>query len=452
MSQPSDQSASANPTSNPIFDSMPEIPTFEPAPVPKPVVTDTMPPIPVTAPVATPAPVKAADMPVMAQKPQPVAPKPTTSGMPQSLNTPNPATSAAPVSPSSPTAPVMPAKPAAPAMSVRLATPATPAAPTAPVIPAAPTTSVQTTPNRPAPFGQLPPTQPTQPAQPTQPNQLTQQTQPNQPTQPAQPAAGQSSVASSMQQLLDEPTNPFAEAAAKNNEVRNVSFSTPNATIATNNSAAKDKKKLLLVGGGVVLVVVLAIIVIAMSFGGNNQPTPSGSSSNTPTTPTTKAGTYVCSRDYLDSEIHSYGDTVQAVSQTIEVEFSEKGFKNIESKTTITYEDSTVVKDGYAAQKEQHITNYQALGFTSDPLISSYKRDGAKLIVTRAADVASLNSKGLSLFDLTTSKTPSTLSTDDVLDLIEENKFSCKEKTAATETDTTETTTDSTETTTESAE
>ncbi len=436
MSQPIDPITNPAAASNPTLDSMPEIPTFEPAPVPKPVVTDTMPPIPVTAPTTAPAPVKSADMPVMTQRPQPAVPRPTTSGMPQSLNTPNPAVSATPASPA--VAPVAAARPVAPAAPAQPTVPANPTAPiNAPVnTPVRPVTAAPTQPNQFSTTPSVPSVPPVQPVVQSNPNpNQFNQAQPTPNTQPIQPTPAQSPVADSMQRLLDEQSsNPFAEAAAKNNEIRNVSFSAPNATIAPSNSVIKDKKKLLLVGGVIVLVVVLAIMLIAMSLGGNgNQPNQGGSSSNTPVTPTTKAGNYICSRDYLDSEIHSYGDTVQSVSRTVELEFSDKGFKNIESKTTITYDDATVVKDGYAAQKEQHAAAYEALGFTNDPLVSSYKRDGTKLIVTRSADVSSLNTKSLSLFGITAQQTPSTLTSDDVLDLFESDKFSCKEKTDAEE-------------------
>lgn len=449
---------------SPIADSMPPIPTFEPAPVPKPVVTDTMPPIPVTAPNQPTIPVSSTRMPIMSQRPQPApTPQPTAAVVPQNLNRSNPATNATPVAPVTPatpsisSAPTTPPAPIAPAAPNNLAapsvspTPTTPAAPTtlsAPAVhtaPEGPSIPVNLNASNPsAPF-QSPrlANQPVPAAQPNLANQPTPAIQPNQAAQPnivAQPRPFAQPTPADRPSPLNEPTNPFAEAAAKNNAIRNVSFSAPNATIPKQNSFFQDKKRLIIIGCGAAFVLIMAIILIAMSMGGSKSPAPAQNqgSSNSSNQTTSKAGNYVCSRDYLDSEIHSYGDSVKEVKEDVSLAFSKNGFKDIESKTTITYIDSTVVKAGYASQKEQHATNYQALGFTADPLTSTYKLAGSSLVVTRSAAAADLDSKSLKLFGISSEKAPSKLTVDDVLDLFEANKFSCQEKKTESSTPTTE--------------
>ena len=218
------------------------------------------------------------------------------------------------------------------------------------------------------------------------------------------------------------PDNPFAEAALKNQAVRSVSFNTPeeNAAKAAKGSAGINKKFIIFaVAALVVIIAIVAILLMTSSTGKKSTPTPANN------TPTSKAGTYACERDYLESEFDKFGTAVVSAKETFTLTLSDTSFDKLEQLTVVQYDDADAVRAGFRLVSDAYETAYADLGLTVDPFDTTYKRDNDVLKITRSAQVEDLKSSDLGLLDINVTTTPSSLTSDDLQDTLEANNFSC---------------------------
>ncbi len=413
--------------SKPIADSMPPIPIFEPAPAPKPVVTDTMPPIPVTAPAPAPVPAKPAGMPPINARPiqaqpiqptqsaQPIQPRPMQPVQPQPVRSMNPAMQSAPAITTTPQAPVTPAitpEPAAP-IQPRPVAPVPPAAPAMNTMPAQPSMPAANpmAPNNAAPIANAAPVNPetiNQPAPIFSPNKSF-----NNPFMPTpKPAAAP----------LPPTENPFVEAAAKNREIHNVSFSSIDETPAK--APAKFNKKFIIIAGAALVLLLVVVIVMVM---GNSGSKPTTNPTPTPSkTETSKAGTYICEREYLESEFDKFGSSIVSAKDTVKFVYTSTGFDSISKTTAVTYDDGDALKASYSTIKSEYDALVESLSLSADPFDTSYSRNQNTLEILRASTIVGLDASALSLIDLTTTVAPYSLTSDDLQDLLEADNYSCR--------------------------
>ncbi len=400
MGEPTDQNLNLN--------SMPDIPTFEPAPVPRPIVTDSMPPIPVTAPTPAPAPVKPAGMPVFGAS-QPVASAPA----------PNmaPAPSVAPVQNPTQKTPVMnPARMQAPMP-----------------MPQAPMQAPMQAPAPQSPMQQAPaPSQPINPAlsaalesalRAEAPAGPATQANPNVNPMPAPnmaPAPNRPMPASMPQAPVFD--NPFAEAMEKNREIRNVSFSSQDSRPIMRPANGDRKKRFIILGmiGGALLLIIVATIALAMTKQPAETPEP------TPAAPvaTNTPGDYLCEKEYLESEFEPFGDAT-AANTKVYFTVGENGLTKIRLERVVTYDDSDAVKAAFLRERDGHDEAYAALGLTEDPVSALYKRSDTTLKVNYNAAATNLTGDILEFFDIETTKAVNTLTSDDLQDLYEANNYTC---------------------------
>ncbi|MCR5832972.1 MAG: hypothetical protein K6G36_03550 [Candidatus Saccharibacteria bacterium] len=434
MGEPTNSSTSSN---DPIFDAMPEIPTFEPAPVPKPVVTDTMPPIPVTAPVPTPAPAKPAGMPVFGASQAPAPAQAPINAAPVQRPVQNPAPMPNPARMSAPVATPNPALMPSPAV-MQTPAPQASAAPQVPRFNPAVLQSNQSAQPIPRPVQQTAPqSAPTQPINPAMSAALDAAMRGENPVlQPAPNTAPTPNVQPNTQPMPnaapamppmppEQPqfTNPFAEAMEKNREIRNVSFSSQDSRpIAQAPLKGGNKKRLIILG--LIVVVLLLIVVAAVAAMSSKKPeTPAEPAPTTPIS-TNTPGDYLCEKTYLESEFEPFGTPVAATAK-VYFTFDTNGLEKIKSEQVITYDDSDAAKAAFTKLSTEHEAAYAALNLTEDPVSALYKRSGSDLKITYNATALDLTNDTLKFFDVETTQVIDTITSDDMQDLYEANSYTC---------------------------
>ena len=429
-----DQNTPVNNNSVSASDSMPPIPVFDPAPAPNPVVTDSMPPIPVSSlPQEPVAPPTVSDMPAMATPvvtPKPVVP--AISNIP-TVTTSNPDVAATPTvsAPAAPAAPTMPTTPTAmrPTANPQVLQIRQPAMQQAPVAPRPQPAPVAPAP-QPAPQPAPRPVQPNMPSFGMANSQPTAPVQPNQaPVAPAEnpilkaletngaPAAAPQTTDPFAPRSSYADTNPFAEAAAKNEAVRNVSFSDPD---IAKKQAAPDKKRMIILAAVAAVVAIIFFAIILMPKGGAKETGDQGGSDNPTPAPVSGNATYLCEYNYGDSDLSSFGSEASAGNRVVTIDFNDNTLTSLESKETITYTDSGVVRANLIAAKRQYVDTFTAAGFDSDPTTSSYEAGTDSFTITHQTD-----NFGDDVIKLLGFKPFTALNADSVQDSLEDSKFSC---------------------------
>ena len=222
-------------------------------------------------------------------------------------------------------------------------------------------------------------------------------------------------------------TNPFVEAAERNREIRNVSFSSQDSKPLVNNAATKDKKmRLIIIGAAAIVALLIVIIVAVLAMSGNkSNPTPAPNN-NTPAS-SNNPGSYICKKSYLESEFEVFGESVVSADESITMKFGEDGLEEIESVQEIAYDDADAVKTAFVSLRDAYDAAYEAIDLTSDPFSTTYKREVDVLKITRKASAIGLGAKSLGLIGIEAEGNPTSLTSDELLDTIEAKTFTCNE-------------------------